>query len=204
MGFVSALKKQAFELKSGKARPVWLAAGVLGVFLFAACGGSTAIEAPAATGSGPDGQAAAEPAGAAPDFELVLFGNDNHTKGEVLKLSDLGGRPVVVNFWFPSCPPCRVEMPDFEESFQKHGADVEYIGVQQLGLNSAEEGQDFILNEVPVNYAVGPDAGGIIRDYKVIGFPTTVFMDKDHRVVRAWTGALNAEKLEELVQELID
>ena len=95
-------------------------------------------------------------------------------------------------------------MPDFEESFQKHGADVEYIGVQQLGLNSAEEGQDFILNEVPVNYAVGPDAGGIIRDYKVIGFPTTVFMDKDHRVVRAWTGALNAEKLEELVQELID
>ena len=204
MGFVSALKKQAFELKSGKARPVWLAAGVLGVFLFAACGGSTATEAPAATGSGPDGQAAAEPADAAPDFELVLFGNDNHTKGEVLKLSDLRGRPVVVNFWFPSCPPCRVEMPDFEESFQKHGADVEYIGVQQLGLNSAEEGQDFILNEVPVNYAVGPDAGGIIRDYKVIGFPTTVFMDKDHRVVRAWTGALNAEKLEELVQELID
>ena len=204
MGFVSALKKQAFELKSGKARPVWLAAGVLGVFLFAACGGSTATEAPAATGSGPDGQAAAEPADAAPDFELVLFGNDNHTKGEVLKLSDLRGRPVVVNFWFPSCPPCRVEMPDFEESFQKHGADVEYIGVQQLGLNSAEEGQDFVLNEVPVNYAVGPDAGGIIRDYKVIGFPTTVFMDKDHRVVRAWTGALNAEKLEELVQELID
>ena len=204
MGFVSALKKQAFELKSGKAGPVWLAAGVLGVFLFAACGGSTATEAPAATGSGPDDQAAAEPADAAPDFELVLFGNDNHTKGEVLKLSDLRGRPVVVNFWFPSCPPCRVEMPDFEESFQKHGADVEYIGVQQLGLNSAEEGQDFILNEVPVNYAVGPDAGGIIRDYKVIGFPTTVFMDKDHRVVRAWTGALNAEKLEELVQELID
>ena len=85
MGFVSALKKQAFELKSGKARPVWLAAGVLGVFLFAACGGSTATEAPAATGSGPDGQAAAEPADAAPDFELVLFGNDNHTKGEVTK-----------------------------------------------------------------------------------------------------------------------
>ena len=204
MGFVSALKKLSFGLRSGKARPVWLAAGVLGVFLFAACGGGTATEAPAATGSEPDGQAGTEPADAAPDFELVLFGNDNHTKGEVLKLSDLRGRPVVVNFWFPSCPPCRVEMPDFEESFQKHGADVEYIGVQQLGLNSAEEGQDFILNEVPVNYAVGPDAGSIIRDYKVIGFPTTVFMDKDHRVVRAWTGALNAEKLEELVQELID
>ncbi len=204
MGFVSALKKRAFGLRSGKARPVWLVAGVLGVFLVAACGGSTATEAPVATGSEPDGQAAAEPADAAPDFELVLFGNDNHTKGEVLKLSDLRGRPVVVNFWFPSCPPCRVEMPDFEESFQKHGADVEYIGVQQLGLNSAEEGQDFILNEVPVNYAVGPDAGGIIRDYKVTGFPTTVFIDKDQRVVRSWTGALNAKKLEELVQELID
>ena len=36
---------------------------------------------------------------AAPDFELTLFETANHEAGETLRLSDLRGRPVVVNFW---------------------------------------------------------------------------------------------------------
>ena len=183
---------------------VLLAAGVLGVLLLGACsnGGAEVEATPAPERS--NGQADGSPPDAVPDFELVLFQNDNHERGERLKLSDVRGRPVVLNFWFPSCPPCRVEMPDFEESFQKHGSVVEYIGVQQLGLDSVEDGQRFVLDEVPVNYAIGPDEGSIIRDYEVINFPTTLFLDEDHNVVRRWAGPLNAEKLEELVQELIE
>ena len=71
----------------------------------------------------------------APDFELVLYGNENHSPGERLRLSDLKGKPVVGNFWFPSCPPCRAEMPDLEASFRNHSVNgVEFIGVQLVGL----------------------------------------------------------------------
>ena len=140
----------------------------------------------------------------APGFELVLFGNENHAKGEVIRLSEFEGRPVVINFWFPSCPPCRAEMPDLEEAFLNHRADrVEFIGVQHLGLDSAEDGQNFV-DEFGITYAVGPDSdNSILIDYKVIGFPTTVFLDKDHEVVRKWTGLLTGGKLEERIQELL-
>ena len=141
---------------------------------------------------------------AAPDFQLEVFGNENYTKGEAISLAQFEGQPVVINFWYPSCPPCRLEMPDLEAASKKHKAnDVQFIGVQLLGLDSKEEGQEFI-DEFRITYAVGPDpTGSIVREYNVIGFPTSVFLDKHHEVSKTWSGALTAEKLDELIQVLI-
>lgn len=144
-----------------------------------------------------------ESAEPAPDFELVLFQTELHTAGETLRLSELRGRPVVVNFWFPSCPPCRQEMPDLEKVFQAHRADgVEFVGVMLLGLDTAQDGQDFI-DEIGANFAFGADEEDITRAYKIRGFPSTMFIDENGNFVRKWTGALNEEKLEEFVQELL-
>ena len=141
---------------------------------------------------------------AAPDFNLVLFGNQNHSRGESITLSQFLGRPVVINFWFPSCPPCRAEMPDLQRTFEEHSADgVQFIGVQLMGLDTAEDGQEFI-NDIGITYAVGADDNGaIIRAYEVTSFPTTVFLDSDHRVVRKWSGILTESKLGELVRETL-
>lgn len=192
--------------------PATVGAVALGLFVFAACStGATA--APEAS----DADTAENPVAAtvekpetngrdldpAPEFVLALHGNENHEKGEPLKLSDLKGKPVVVNFWFPSCPPCRLEMPDLEAAFQVHKGDVEFIGVQQLGLDSIEDGQDFV-DDFGLTFAVGPDeTGDVIRDYKLIAFPSTYFLDKDHNIVNKWSGALNAEKIEELIQDIL-
>ena len=140
-----------------------------------------------------------------PDFELTLFRNALHEAGEVLRLSDLEGGPVVVNFWFPSCPPCRAEMPDLETVFQSHRGDgVEFVGVMLLGLDTEVDGQEFI-DEVGVNFALGADEdGNILRAYEVRSFPTTVFLDSDLRFVRKWAGPLNEEKLEEFVQQALE
>ena len=140
----------------------------------------------------------------APEFELTLFNNALHDAGEHLRLSELKGQPVVVNFWFPSCPPCRAEMPDLEKVFQSHRTDgVEFVGVQLLGLDSAQDGQDFIT-EVGVSFAIGADEdGSIVRAYEIISFPSTFFIDRDLRIVRVWSGPLNEKKLEELVQEIL-
>ena len=140
----------------------------------------------------------------APDFELMLYGTETRQAGETLRLSDLKGKPVVLNFWFPSCPPCVAEMPEFERVFQNHRSyDVEFVGVQLLGIDTAEDGQNFV-SEVGVTYALGPDEDDIIMKYKVNGFPMTVFIDKEQNIVRRWQGVLNEEKMEEILGEIID
>ena len=190
-----------------RSRTGWLGVAVVTAFLFVACGGVSSNTDPDATddGSATEPKASARSADAAPDFELVLYETENHAKGESLRLSQLLGSPVVVNFWFPSCPPCVAEMPDIERSFQEHrGNGVKFIGVQLLGLDTAEEGQSFV-NELGVTYAIGPDeAGEIIRAYKITGFPSTLFLDREQNIVRKWTGILDAAKLEELVQEVLN
>ena len=178
-----------------KSRAAWLGIAVATAFLFAAC--SSAASDPISNGAAED---------AAPDFELTLFGTPNYTAGEVIKLSQYQGQPVVLNFWFPSCPPCVAEMPDLEASFQDHKVDgVEFIGVQLLGIDTAEDGQAFV-DEIGVTYALGPDESSdiTIKLYEVRGFPTTLFLDKDHNIVKKWTGPLNRAKLEELIQEMLN
>lgn len=144
----------------------------------------------------------------APDFELTLFANADHQAGETLSMADLTGRPVVLNFWFPSCPPCVAEMPHFEEAYQMFKSDgVAFVGVQLLGLDSAEDGQRFV-ERLGVSYALGADErdgvfGEIVKDYGVSGFPTTVFIDRDHRIRRTWTGALDADRLTEFIRETL-
>ena len=143
------------------------------------------------------------PSDPAPDFELTLYGTETRQAGETLRLSDLEGKPVVLNFWFPSCPPCVAEMPEFERVFQSHKSyGVEFIGVQLVGIDTAEDGQDFV-DEVGVTYALGPDESDIITKYKVNGFPMTVFIDKEQNIVRRWQGVLNEEKMEEILSEIL-
>lgn len=196
-----------FRRSLWRSRAWWVGIVVVTAFLFVACGsGGSNTDADATDdGSATEPKASVRSADAAPDFELVLFETENHAKGESLRLSQLLGSPVVVNFWFPSCPPCVAEMPEFERSFQKHRTDeVKFIGVQLLGLDTAEEGQSFI-DDLGVTYAIGPDEfGDIIRAYKITGFPSTLFLDSEQNIVRKWTGILDAAKLEELVQELLN
>ncbi len=171
---------------------------VVGAFLFAACSGGSSdskdAEAPVTT-------VALDPA---PDFEFVAMETSNYAKGETVRLSQFDGNPVVVNFWFPSCPPCRAEMPDLQASFESHRADgVEFVGVMVLGLDTVEDGQEFI-EEVGSSYAIGPDEdSSIVRAYNVRNFPTTFFLNGDHDIVEKWSGFLTEEKLEELIEELL-
>ena len=140
----------------------------------------------------------------APEIDVVLFGNANNTAGEAVKLADFEGTPTVLNFWYPSCGPCRVEMPDFEEASHKYDDDdLKFLAVQVPGFDSADDGQEFV-DELGLTFSVGyTESAQIVMDYKVIGFPSTVFLNGNHEIVRTWSGALDAEKLEELVQELL-
>ncbi|MDA1256964.1 MAG: TlpA disulfide reductase family protein [Chloroflexi bacterium] len=132
-----------------------------------------------------------ERSGDAVDLELATFAHGDFS------LKNLEGKAVAINFWFPSCPPCRAELPDLQAAYEAHTEEgFEFIGIQLLGLDSAEDGAEF-LQELGITYPNGADTtSSIIRDFKVTGFPTTVFLDKSHEVSKKWTGILGEDSLD--------
>ena len=120
---------------------------------------------------------------------------------------ELAGKPIVVNFWFPSCPPCRAELQHFENVYQQFGepsgGDVQFVGVQQLGLDSIEDGAA-LFEELGVTFPGLPDNGSAIQiGYNVFSYPTTVFLDRSHNEHRVWQGAIDEENLAEIVGEIV-
>lgn len=121
----------------------------------------------------------------APDFELP---DEN---GKPHRLSDYRGRVVVLNFWATWCPPCREEMPSMERARKAVAND----GIVLLAVNVGEDA-DTIFSftaSYPVGFPLLMDRHEkVIKQYPVIGLPTTFVIDPDgtmtHRAIggRDW------------------
>ena len=94
-------------------------------------------------------------------------------------------------------------MPDLQAAYEKYGDDVTFIGVQQLGLDSAANGQAF-ARELGLTYPNMPDEGSTVQfGYEVFSFPSTIFLDKNHNIARTWTGIIGEEQLGEQLDALL-
>ena len=114
---------------------------------------------------------------AAPDFAVETF------DGETLRLSDLRGQVVVLNFWASWCPPCRWEMPFFETISQEYRErDVVFLGIAMS--DTMKDAGEFAA-AAGVTYPLALDATNqIARDYEVLGLPTTFLIDKEGAIRR--------------------
>ena len=74
----------------------------------------------------------------APDFTVY------DANGNPVKLSDFIGKPVVLNFWASWCPPCKSEMPDFQEVYQELGGQVQFLMVNTTVSDTMADAKAFI------------------------------------------------------------
>ena len=140
----------------------------------------------------------------APDFELPFYRNRAGEPG--LRLSDLSGTPVVLNFWFAGCPPCRPTMSAIETVYKSgRWAEVLFLGIQiPLGTEQLDpdRGQAF-AEEIGVSYALVFDAEEeVSRNYGIAGVPTTIVLDSYHNIVGRWAGVLDGNVLENLIRQI--
>lgn len=129
---------------------------LLGSLSFTAVG-----PANAAAGSGP-----------APNFTLKSLSGKN------MKLSEMAGNVVLINFWASWCGPCREEMPLLNALHKKY----EPLGFTVLGVNVEEQADNArgFLKDFPVDFPVLLDSRNqVSKMYKVIAMPTTVVVDRD-------------------------
>jgi peroxiredoxin len=120
--------------------------------------------------------------------------------GAAVPLRSLTGEPLVLNFWYSTCLPCRKEMPAFQQVHEELGPRVRLIGINPL--DDAERAQDF-ADQVGVTYELLRDPDGrATAGLGVARFPTTVFVAADGTVLDAEPGELSADELRARIEEL--
>lgn len=118
---------------------------------------------------------AADTSTAAPDFTLKSASGSN------IKLSELRGQVVMINFWASWCGPCRQEMPLLEKMFQRY----QPLGFTLLGVNVEPNPVDArkLLKDIPVSFPILFDtASEVSKLYRVAAMPSTALVDRDGKV----------------------
>ena len=123
--------------------------------------------------------------------------------GRQVTLADFQGKPVVINFWATWCPPCRIEMPEFQRVFEEHQEDDLVI----LAINEAEQSEvvrSFFYDQMGYTYTPLLDEDGKVAEtYGAIGLPSTFFVNADGDVTAVHRGALTQAQLNNYLEDTL-
>jgi thiol-disulfide isomerase/thioredoxin len=122
--------------------------------------------------------------------------------GKPIRLADLRGKVVWLNFWASWCPPCQAETPTLralDQAYRDRGLALVGIQVQQ----TVDDGRRYATT-YGLQYPIGADlAGDVFRSYKVFALPTQFFIDPNGVVRRVVNGPLGAAAAAAIVESLL-
>lgn len=132
---------------------------------------------------GPAPQEGLQAGDLAPEFEVPLDDGSTYQltdlDGRPIRLADLRGKAVWVNFWASWCPPCQQETPiirELAERYRDAGLVVVGIAVQETSPADIRA----YAERFDLRYTIGFDASGhVFRRYRVFGLPTQFFIRPD-------------------------
>ena len=134
---------------------------------------------------------------AAPNFQL------QNLDGQSISLSELKGKPVLVNFWATWCGPCVSEMPYIQEIYGEWSGKGLVVLTINIGDSSSEAEQ--FLQDHNLSLPVLLDTNkAVAQRYNIRGIPTTFFIDKDGIIQVKVIGAFpNKEAIENRVSKIM-
>lgn len=112
------------------------------------------------------------------------------------------GVPVVVNIWASWCGPCRAESPNLVKAAERHGTEVQFLGVDILDQRAAAQA---FIQEEGYPYPSVFDPTGEIRDrLGYIGQPGTIFYNASGRKVDEWSGPIGLQQLLDRIDKILN
>ncbi|MCH7706614.1 MAG: TlpA family protein disulfide reductase [Chloroflexi bacterium] len=146
--------------------------------------------------------------GASGDFEFTLYQGQDELGTDDLRFSSVlaQGKPVVLNFWAGNCPPCRAELPAFQQAYEDYSGEVIFFGLDVgpfTGLGTISQGRA-LLRELGITYPAGTPPNGVaVQSYQVLAMPTTVFFTADGKQFDRSSGALSKAQLDRILANLV-
>jgi len=139
------------------------------------------------------------------DFTLTTFSDDQHPDGQQIRLSDLRGKVVVINFWASWCKPCEQEAPDLEAAWRSYQSDgeVAFLGVDYV--DTEPEARSYIA-KFDITYPNGPDLGTRISQAfnRQMGVPETYIVDRQGKLRYIQIGPFqSAAELQAIIDPLL-
>lgn len=135
----------------------------------------------------------------APDFELIQVNENNEE--ELIRLSDLEGNGVMLNFWATFCKPCEEEMPYMQELYPEYNE--QGIEIVAVSLDATQLVIDNFIDKYDLTFPVPHDTSGTVKDlYKIGPIPSTFFINANGEIEEIVEGALSLERLEGYFQQI--
>jgi thiol-disulfide isomerase/thioredoxin len=127
----------------------------------------------------------------APEIDLATL------DGGRVKLSSLRGNPVLVTFWGTWCPPCREEFPELVAAHRKYAErGLRVLAVNQSDQELSTKDVQAFVKRYSVDFIVALDPRAKARRaFRLIGLPTTLFIDSSGVIQRVHPGPINAAQL---------
>jgi len=134
--------------------------------------------------------------GGAPDFSVTTFDGQTYT------LSELRGKPVVINFWASWCVECYKEAALLEQAWQDFkDEDVIFLGIAYLDTD--KDALEYMA-KYGITYPSGHDiASKIAKSYRITGVPETFFIDKQGGIKHVQIGPIEGPQLYSLIEEML-
>ncbi len=134
-----------------------------------------------------------------PEDESALDFTVTDGEGKQVRLSDFFGKPIVLNFWASWCPPCKAELPDFEDAYKQYEGKVTFlmVNVTDNQRETVEVAKSYVSSQgytFPVYFDTGYEAS---YKFGISSIPQTFFLNADGQVVAKATGLISASQLEE-------
>jgi thiol-disulfide isomerase/thioredoxin len=137
-------------------------------------------------------------AGCSQDISATLYDN----KGNLVTLSSLSGKWVILNYWASWCPSCRKEIPELNRLAKEiTGKDVLLYGIEAEDLPPDE--QDAAIQQVGIEYPVlreDPSESWDLDRIELI--PTTIILNPKGKKATVIEGELSADKLLHAIESL--
>tara|TARA_B100001146_G_scaffold220972_1_gene230518 strand:+ start:12790 stop:13272 length:483 start_codon:yes stop_codon:yes gene_type:complete len=132
-------------------------------------------------------------------FEIEL---PNETiENKKFDINDYKNKSVLLNFWFPSCPPCVYELEILNE-INKELDSTSIIGVQVLGLDTQDDGVKMFQNKKILYKSIVDNGDSLVQNFEITVFPTTILFDNKGDEIKRWIGIIDKEKVKKEIASL--